>query len=421
MIIHLLCTGTELLIGQTLNTNLQFIGQRLAEAGYSVHRETCVGDQAGEIAAALREALATADVVITVGGLGPTSDDLTREAVARELNAPLLFDAAVYQAILLHLGPRASRLPAETLRRQAMVPDNAEPLINRNGTAPGLWCHAAAGRKVVMLPGPPRELQPIFDQDVLPRLQRLAPPEIRRHQFTVCGLPESVVADRVEDFLHHAFPQIEPAYCARLSQVDVRLTARETDAAVLADAARQAATLFGDAVLPPQTGLAATVGELLQRHRLRLAVAESCTGGWIAKTVTDTPGASAWFEGALVTYANRWKEELLGVPATLLETEGAVSEAAADAMIRGLMSRQHVEAGIAVTGIAGPEGGTPEKPVGLVFVATAVHNHCQVEKFQFSGNREGIRQRTVTAALDQLRRQLLRLPTAPNHPSTANA
>ena len=407
MNIHLVCTGTELLIGHTLNTNQHFIGGCLDAAGYRLAAERCVSDTGTAIAAAVRDELAHADVVITIGGLGPTTDDLTRDSVARELGVPLKYHPDVHAVITAYLAGRNVTVPAESLRVQAMVPENATPLPNRNGTAPGLWCPAPGGKVVVMLPGPPRELQPMFQEQVLPRLRELAPPEVARVAFSVCGLPESAVAEVVERELA-PFADIEPAYCARPAQVEVRLSATPALKARLELARARLMECLGDAVLPAGCSEPAqAVGAMLLERRLWVATAESCTGGWIAKTLTDLPGASAWFSGGLVTYSNDWKECLLDIPEAILNDYGAVSAETVTAMLEALFRRYEADAGIAVTGIAGPAGGTADKPVGLVYIATGLRAQRQVTRHLFPGNRDSVRQRTVTTALNQLRLQLL--------------
>ena len=408
MRIHVVCTGTELLIGQTLNTNLLFLGEKLTEAGYAIAQERCVPDAAGEIAGAVAAELQQADIVITIGGLGPTSDDLTRDVVAAHLGVKLHFDPTVYDTIVAYLAGRHVQVPEAALRVQAMVPDGATVLPNRNGTAPGLWCPAPGGKAVVMLPGPPRELQPMFLESVLPRLQARGPAEVFRRAFHLCGIPESTAAEKVEQLLRD-FPGIEPAYCAQPYQVTVRLSAKPANREAVETAWKQLVNAFGTAVLPAGAGsLAAAVGALLLERRWWLGTAESCTGGGIAAAVTEVPGASAFFLGGLVTYANTWKSTLLNVRDETLSQHGAVSAEAAGQMLDALFRRYEVDAGIAVTGIAGPSGGTPEKPVGLVYVATGLRSgKAQIEKQQFPGNRETVRARTVTVALNQLRLQLL--------------
>lgn len=408
MKIHVICTGTELLIGHTVNTNLQFLGHELDAAGYEIGQERTVPDGGAAIAAALRDALdAGADVVLTVGGLGPTSDDLTRDAVAAQLGLRLKFDATVHAAIVAYLGERSIRVPPEALRTQAMVPEGATPLPNRNGTAPGLWCPAPGNRLVVMLPGPPRELRPMFRDQALPRLRERGSATVLRRGFHLCGVPESVAADKVARLLTE-FPGITPAYCARLGEVDVRLSAPPARADSLEAALRVVHAAFGPAALPPGCpDVAAAVADLLVARGWWLALAESCTGGWIAKTLTDRPGASRFFCGSVVSYSNDWKHTLLDVSADTLARHGAVSAETAGAMLDALFRRYEADAGIAVTGIAGPDGGTPDKPVGLVYIATGVRGRPpQVERSSFPGDRDSIRWRTVTLALNQLRLQL---------------
>ena len=411
MNIHLISTGTELLIGHTLNTNQQFIGQALDAAGYVITRETCVPDTGAEIATAVRAALAAgAELVLTTGGLGPTSDDCTRDAIASELGSALHFDEEIHAAMVRYLGERACKLPTEALRSQAMIPDCAVALPNRNGTAPGLWCGVPGGKWVVMLPGPPRELQPMFMDSVLPRIQELAKPEVRRRSVTICGIAESAAAERVESLLavHELADLVQPAYCARLFQVDVRLSAAADQVEALDAAIVAVRREFGAAVLPDDApSLAESIGKILQKNKMWLATAESCTGGWVAKSLTDLPGASAFFCGGLVTYSNAWKGNLLDVSEALLEQYGAVSAECANAMVDALFCRYEADAGIAVTGIAGPDGGNDAKPVGLVYIATGVRRQTRIEKYVFPGDRETVRQRAVIAALNQLRLQLL--------------
>jgi nicotinamide-nucleotide amidase len=238
----------------------------------------------------------------------------------------------------------------------------------------------------------------------------MAKPEVRRRSVTICGIAESAVAERVESLLavHELAEFVQPAYCARLFQVDVRLSAAADQVEALDAAIVAVRREFGVAVLPDDApSLADSIGKILQKNKMWLATAESCTGGWVAKSITDLPGSSAFFCGALVTYSNAWKGNLLDVPETLLEKYGAVSAECATAMVDALFCRYEADAGIAVTGIAGPAGGSDAKPVGLVYIATGVRRQVRVERYQFPGDRETVRQRAVIAALNQLRLQLL--------------
>lgn len=406
MRIHLICVGNEILLGRTLNTNLAFIGHALGRDGYRVDREVCVPDEPAAITAALRAELSQAAMVITVGGLGPTSDDITRPVVAEALGLQLRLDVDVQARIEAYLAQRHVRIPPEAVRLQAMVPEGASVLPNRTGTAPGLWCPRPGGA-VVMLPGPPREFEPMVTECLLPRLRELAPPVAIACTLCACGLPESVVAESVEAALG-ASRGITPAYCAQPGQVAVRLSAppdREQD---LEEARSAVAARLGDSILPKGVAsLPEAVGQLLRAMGYSLATAESCTGGMIAAAMTDAPGASDYFAGSIVSYSNAWKAACLAVKQETLDRHGAVSRETAVEMLDGLRQRHRSDVGVAVTGIAGPGGGTVEKPLGLVFIASGIRGEAEVNRFVFPGDRSSVRLRTTSAALNQLRLQLI--------------
>ena len=408
MRISILTIGSEILIGHTVNTNLAFLGDALAREGYTVSREVCIPDEPDIIRRAVLAELETADILITVGGLGPTRDDMTRQIVAQALDRELAVDQDLACTIRDYLHARHVTVQDRQVSNQASIPRGAEAIENRNGTAPGIWCPWDDDKVVIMLPGPPRELCPIFENGILPRLCKLVPPTTARRMLKVCGIPESTVAQRVENILDEKYPGLGIAYCARPSVVDVRLTAdrgqKETINAAVEDLERH----FGDAVLQEESeDVATSVADLLSRQDLWLATAESCTAGGIAARLTDRPGASSYLRGGFVCYVNEWKEEMLGVKSSTLAEHGAVSSETADEMLDGLLRRPDVDAGIAVTGIAGPGGGTPEKPVGLVYIGTGVNEQRAVERYVFPGDRNNVRLRTIAAGLDQLRRQLL--------------
>jgi len=406
MRIHIICIGNELLTGYTLNTNLAFVGQRLFEAGYAVSREVCVPDERDAIASTVRQESAVADLVITIGGLGPTSDDVTRPTVAETLGMPLELRKDVLDHIQAYLNRRHVKVPSEALRVQAMAPRGAAVLLNHNGTAPGLWCERG-GRVVVMLPGPPRELHPMFLQQVLPRILDRWPPQVRCRTVHVCGVPESVTAETVEPLLER-FPGVAPAYCARPSEVVVRLTASADVEDVLDRATAAVRAALGKAVLPEDAGsLAEAVGVELSARGWTLATAESCTGGGVGAAITDVPGASRYYVGGVVAYSNALKQALLGVRGQTLEEHGAVSAGTAREMAEGVAARCEADTAVAVTGVAGPTGGTPEKPVGLVYIATYVRGDTRVYERRFPGDRNTVRMRTVTVALDLLRRHIV--------------
>lgn len=406
MNLEVICIGDELLIGHTVNTNLAFIGEQLAGIGHRVAREVCIPDTLTGISAAVSEASVRADVVITVGGLGPTSDDMTRDAVASATGLELEYRADAHAAIRHWLGERSVRVPEEAMRRQAQVPRGGERLPNTNGTAPGLWLDSGT-TIVVCLPGPPGELCPMVENEVLPRLKQRFPPSVLIRTLPTAGIPESVLSRQLEAELGDRYPHVQPAYCAGPNRVDVRLTAPVEHAAQLDAAEAVARKTLADGVLPGDArNLPEAAGVLLRERSWTLAVAESCTGGAIAKAITDVPGASEYFLGGLVSYSNAWKQAWLQVPEETLQTHGAVSPETAEAMLDGLRRVTGCDAGVCVTGIAGPGGGSPDKPVGLVYVGTCVEGENRVAKQIFPGNRDAVRQRTVIVALDQLRRHI---------------
>lgn len=419
MQLEILNTGTELMLGRVLNTHQQWLCRRFADAGYVVSRQTAVADTAREIAGAVREALGRADLVVVTGGLGPTADDLTREALAEVVGRPLREDPAVAAHLRAWYTARG-RTPTLAVMVQARVPAGAVVLPNAHGTAPGLLIevrpnpYSPADRPawLVLLPGPPRELRPMFTEQVLPWVQRtwpLAAPFVCRTLRTT-GVPESLMEARLAAPLAPlAARGLEIGYCARPGEVDVRLAARTADAATLvAEAVAVVRGAVGRHVYGEEDDtLEAVVVRTLTEQRRTLAVAESCTGGRLASRLTDVPGASAVFLGGFLTYANALKERLVGVSAELLAAHGAVSEPVARAMAEGARTRTGADFALAVTGIAGPTGGTPDKPVGTVFIALAAAEGTQVRQFLNAFDRETFKHMSSQQALELLRQRLV--------------
>ena len=390
----------------------------MADLGYVVSRQVAVADTAADIEQAVREALSRADLVITTGGLGPTSDDLTRDLVARLLGRELLEDPIVLAHIEEFFKVRQRVMPRST-RVQAQVPNGAVVLSNRFGTAPGLALSVSPNpfRKgetpswLFMLPGPPRELRPMFTDAVVPLLMRVFPqtdPYICR-TFRTTGIGESVVEETIRGPLR---PWVEAGldlgYCARIGQVDVRLAARGADAARQVEEAGQVvAERLGPGIYGrDEEDLETTLVHLLTARKLTLALAESCTGGCIAHRLTNVPGASAVLLAGLVTYSNEAKQLLLGVRPETLAAHGAVSEPVALEMAEGVRSALKADYALSVTGIAGPAGGTAEKPVGTVFIALATPTSTWVVRNFNPFDRETFKQVTAQQALDLLRRSL---------------
>jgi nicotinamide-nucleotide amidase len=417
--IELINTGTELLLGRSLNTHQQFLGRELARLGYTVSRQITVPDTGPEITQAVREALSRAELVITTGGLGPTSDDCTRALVAGLLGRKLVHDPAVWGDIQKFFADRKRALPFHA-ERQALVPEGATVFRNAFGTAPGVAVQVPVGRFrpggpaswLVMLPGPPRELQPMFKQQVAPLLQQVLPPEAPFVSLTLrtTGLGESLVEQRIDGPLAPLVGSgLELGYCAGRGAVDVRLTARGPQAAaIVAQAEDIVRGLLGDYIYGVEDDLLeAVVVRLLTERKQTVALAESCTGGFIGHRLTNVPGASAVFLAGFVTYSNEAKRTMLGVRPTTLAEHGAVSEETAREMAEGARSRAGADYALSVTGIAGPSGGTTAKPVGTVFVGLATAARTSVERYLNPYDRETFKHITSQQALERLRRAAL--------------
>jgi nicotinamide-nucleotide amidase len=435
--IELLNTGSELMLGRVLNTHQQWLCRRLADLGYIVTRQAAVPDTAPDIQSAVREALSRADLIVTTGGLGPTSDDLTRDLITQLLGKKLRLDDAVLDPIKRRFAARNLPMPKNN-EVQALVPEGALVLANPNGTAPGLamkvgsggWGLASgkpqtrerlspdpkrqtsAAKWLVMLPGPPRELRPMFDNLVVPLLRREFPldaPFVCRTLRT-SGIAESLVQEKIATPLSALVAAgLEIGYCARPGQVDVRLSARGVNEGKIVRAAEAVvqrilgAQIYGF----DDEEMESVVVRLLAGRKKTLALAESCTGGCIANRVTNVPGASAVFPGGFVTYSNDVKEKFLGVRAETLAAHGAVSEAVACEMAEGARQQTGADFALAVTGIAGPDGGTKEKPVGTVFIGLAGAFGTVVERKMNPFERGTFKEVTAWQALEMLRVRLV--------------
>ncbi len=412
MNLEVLTIGTELLLGLTVDTNAAELGRALAAAGAEITRRTTVADRPEAIRAGVAEALDRTGFVITTGGLGPTRDDMTKTVVADLFDKQLVLD----DRLLVDLEARFKKLgrPMPALNRtQAEVPDGATVLPNPRGTAPGLWVEDARGRVVVLLPGVPREMRGLLVEEVLPRLVARQGAERRvvlSRTLRTTGIAESALAERVGPIE----PEIAPltlAYLPSVDGVDLRVTAwglapRDAEARLAAVVERLRAAVGEHGYGEDGADLAAVVLDALRQGRHRLGVAESCTGGMVAERVTNIPGASATFIGGVVAYADVVKTAALKVPIETLEAHGAVSEETVRAMAEGAQRLFSADCTLAVTGIAGPGGGTPEKPVGTVWLAARVHTAARAVRRVFPGDRDEIRRRAAQAALDLLRRQL---------------
>jgi nicotinamide-nucleotide amidase len=409
MNIELVTIGTELLLGLTVDSNGAEIARALAVQGVRVCRRTSVADRPEEIREAVADALRRTGAVLTTGGLGPTRDDVTKKVIAELYGAPLEFDETVW-ATLLERFARLERKAPPSNRTQAEVPRGALVLRNQWGTAPGLWLEGSPGL-TIMLPGVPREMRKLLEHEVLPRLAtRASGSVIRSLLVRTSGIPESALAER----LGHIEREIAPltlAYLPGLDGVDLRLSAWELAAEEADQRLRSAAELVrgraGESVYAEgEHDLAALVLEAARSNGVRLAVAESCTGGLIGARLTEIPGSSDVFVGGIIAYDNQIKRELLGVAAPLLQQHGAVSEPVARAMAEGVAQRFTVDAAVSVTGIAGPGGGSDTKPVGTVWIAATLRGSTESRRLLFPGSRHEIRARAAQAALHLLLRRL---------------
>jgi nicotinamide-nucleotide amidase len=402
MNLEIVTIGTELLLGFTVDTNGAEIGRQLAAVGIRVVRRTSVADRPDEIREAVSAALARTGAVITTGGLGPTRDDITKRIIADLYGWPLDFDETLWDALVQRYR-RLGRVPAESNRSQAEVPRGAVVLINRWGSAPGLWLDGEPGL-VIMLPGVPLELRNLMTHEVTPRLaQRSDSGVIRSRTVRATGIAESTLAERMGE-IEAAIAPLTLAYLPGLEGVDLRVTAwslppEEADRR-LADAVRELRARAGGAVYgEDDADLAALVLDRAQAAGVRLAVAESCTGGLVGARLTEVPGSSDVFAGGIIAYENVAKSSLLGVPAALLEREGAVSEPVAAAMAEGALERLGADLAVSVTGIAGPGGGTDAKPVGTVCFGLAGRGATATSRSILIGSRSEIRRRAAQAAL----------------------
>lgn len=405
---ELISVGTELLLGDIINTNAQYIARRLADIGIFVYYQTVVGDNPQRLKEAYDIAFKRSELVITTGGLGPTKDDLTKEIAARYFNRKLLLDMDSLQKIETFF-KNTNRTMTENNRKQALFPEGSKILPNPNGTAPG--CIIKEGKKIIiMLPGPPKEMAPMFEASVMPYLEQFQDCVLVSKVLRVLGLGESLMEDKIKDIIDsQTNPTIAPY--AKEGEATLRITARGRDKkeaeVIMAPVEKKIRDRLGDNIYGVgNTSIDEVVAKELIKRKLTIALAESCTGGLLAYRLVRNPGVSAVLIEGDVTYSNDAKMRRLNVKKETLDKFGAVSEQTALEMVQGIVKSSNADIGISVTGIAGPEGGTAEKPVGLVYVGLYIKGKTMVRKFNFSGNREKIQNRTVMNALDWLRREL---------------
>ena len=407
---EIIATGTELLTGGTLDTNSLFLSEELLLIGLETAFKTAVGDDEKDMEDALVRALARADAVILTGGIGPTEDDMTRKVIAKITKKRLVLNEDALAAIHARLAGRGKEYAA-TNDRQALTPAGARLLKNPAGTAPGFYIDED-GPFLAVLPGVPREMRAMFNEGLRPALEHRFGGKvfIRRKILRTCGMSESAVNQAIQDILRRNEPVV--GLTAKETGVDIRVIARATNAeqsqALLDRTEASIRDKLGDAVYGADgLELEEVIGALLKQRTLTLSVAESCTGGLIGVRMTNIAGSSEYFERGVVAYSNLAKTELLGVPKDLVDRNGSVSAEVAAAMAQGIRQAAHTDLGLAVTGIAGPGGGTEKKPVGLVYIALSSSRGVKTAEHRFPGDREQVRLRASQMALDMVRRYLI--------------
>jgi len=410
---EIVSTGTELLLGETINTSAHYVAGKLSSLGIEVDYHTTVGDNPERLEQVLRQAIGRSDLVVTTGGLGPTVDDLTKELVAKVLDIKMELDPSSLDQIKQFFGRRKAPMPKNN-EKQAYFPTESKILPNPIGTAPGAIIEKN-GKTVIILPGPPFEMTPMFDNFVWPVLQSTIKPEAERMNervLKVFGMVESAIEEVLADLMN--LPNFSMALLAKRAEMHIRLVARSTAKSsaeaekVLDSAEKDIRRRLGNKVFGrDQETMLGIVGQLLKKEKYTIATAESCTGGLLGAAFTQEPGSSEFYLGGVVSYSNALKQKLLGVSEESLAKYGAVSEEVAKEMAQGIRSKAGSDFALSTTGIAGPDGGSDEKPVGLVYIGLATPEGVIAEKIQLYGERESVRQLTVQAALNKVRLHML--------------
>lgn len=410
MTVELICVGTELLLGNTVNTNAAYISEKCAMLGLSMYYQSVVGDNPGRLKDLLLTAMKRSSILILSGGLGPTQDDLTKETAAEVLGKKLVEDKAARQEIEEFMKKRG-RVITENNWKQALVPEGSKVLYNQNGTAPGIIMESDQV-KMILLPGPPNELIPMFEEQVFPYLYELQPDIICSKMVKLCGIGESSAETKILDLIEtQTNPTVAPY--AKTGEVHLRITAKASSEKaaydLIAPVETELQNRFGNLIYTddPNVTLEDAIYELLKEYNLTVTTAESCTGGLVAGRLINVPGISQFLKEGYVTYSNEAKEKLLNVPSEILKEHGAVSPQTAEAMAVGGAKAAGTDLCIAVTGIAGPDGGTEQKPVGLVYMSCYCKGKLFTEKNQYSGSRSKIREYSVASALTLLRRAIM--------------
>lgn len=406
MTAEIICVGNELLQGLVVNTNATWLAKQLASLGIECRWQTVVGDVRDDLLKVLECAMTRAELVLLSGGLGPTEDDLTKETVAEFCGRKLVEDKKIRKQIAEAYSWMGVE-PGEKIWKQAVMPEGCQVFENRNGTAPGLaleW----ENHKIILLPGPPVEMKLMFQNGVIPWLREHSQRAILSQTVKTCGFMESSVEERISDLIEKYQNPVLATYVEK-GEVHIRVTAsadsQKEAAKLIKPVVKELKNRFGNAIYTTEENvtLEKAFAELLTGAELTVTCAESCTGGLLSATLINVPGISELYKAGLIAYSNKAKRRLLGVKKGTLQKYGAVSTQTAEEMVKGLLADSKTDVGIAITGIAGPDGGTKEKPVGLVYISCCVKGKVTTQEYHFSGDRDQIRQSSVTAALMQAR------------------
>ena len=416
MVVELVCVGTELLLGNIVNTNAAFLARQCAMLGLSMYHQSVVGDNEERLKETIRTALDRSDIVILCGGLGPTQDDLTKETAAAVMGFPLVEDAHSKERIEEYFKNSPFKIITDNNWKQALVPEGCIVIDNHNGTAPGIIMEKG-GKSMILLPGPPNELIPMFHQDIFPYLNRLQPETIYSVMVKLCGVGESLVETEILDLIEAQENPTIATY-AKTGEVHLRVTARASDEKearkLVKPMLKELKKRFGSHIYATNeaTTLEESIVALLKEKNLTLTTAESCTGGMLSARLTNVSGVSEVFKQGFVAYSNRAKRKLLDVKKNTLKTYGAVSEKTAKEMAKNGEFITGSDICVSITGLAGPDGGTETTPVGLVYITCAYQNELRIREFHFKGNRQKIRELSTVNALTLLRSCILEKETA---------
>ena len=410
MTVEIICVGTEILLGNIVNTNAAYLAGKCADLGLVNYYQSVVGDNAERLTESLKLAAGRSDIVILSGGLGPTEDDLTKEVAAEFAGKALVMNEECRDRIRTYFEARKMDI-SENNWKQAMIPEDAVIFQNNNGTAPGMAIETEMV-KMILLPGPPNELIPMFEESVVPYLKQFTPGVIESQIVKICGASESRVETMLKDLIDRQSNPTIATY-AKTGEVHIRVTAmapnKKEAAKLLKPVVKEIKSRFGNDIYTtePDVTLEKAVVDLLIANNMTFTWAESCTGGMLSARLISVPGVSEVYKAGFITYSNKAKRKLLGVKKLTLEKYGAVSSQTAKEMAKGLLADSKCDVGVAITGLAGPDGGTKEKPVGLVYIACSVRGEITVKECHFRGNRDKIRESAVSYALMLTRSCLL--------------